>query len=256
MTIRIAGVSFACGATALLSSLTLALANLPPFVAIAAEPGSPTSPAPAASAPDPFVLPVNFFPVVATAFDDLARRVEVFVGMFTRGEAEGTGAIWLHPENGSERRLIAEAGYRSPRPSADGHRVAFLREGRPGLLDLASGETRLLPGTERYQRLYGWDEAAGLLLAARGDGDLVRIRLEDGTVTTAAPVAPADLRRLEVLGRMTPEGGVLLLRDNGKLWAVAEKRWGVSEPDPKFVRPSPVFDPAWSPAGILYVSPP
>ena len=212
---------------------------------------SPVKP-PATS--DLVVHVAGFFPAVGTAVGDMAQMVDMFVGMFTRGDATISAALWLHQQDGSERRLTADDGYSSPRPSRDGSRVAFLRQGRAGILDVASGSVRMLPGDGVYRRLYGWDEDFGLLLALRGNSTLVRIRIEDGTEAATEPSVGADLTKLEALSCMTPYSGVLLVRDNGGIWGVVEKRWGVAENARLLSRHHPIADPAWSPLGIVYVS--
>lgn len=198
----------------------------------------------------------SFFPAIEKAAGDAATMVEAYIGMLMRGDGDPVASsLWLYSESAPHQRLTTDGGYRSPRPSRDGARVAFLRNGRPGILDVAAGAVRVVPGDTSYEYLFGWDEAAGLLLAANGDGTLVRLRIADGRAEPLAgpPATSQQLAAMETLARMTPSPGVYLVRENGGTWAVMEKRWGATDNDRKFTRKHPIAEPTWCAAGIVYV---
>lgn len=196
----------------------------------------------------------SFFSAVGQTADDVIRMVNEFQSSF-RGEGELSSDLWMYSEASGHRRLTTDGGYRSPRPSRDGSLVAFLRNGHPGILDVASGNVQLVPGETSYEHLFGWDEKKRMLLVDKGGGILIRLNIVDGHPEPMADSSASkqQLAALETLARMTPSPGVYLVRESGGVWAVMEKRWGVTYNDRKFTRNHPVAEPTWCAAGIVYV---
>lgn len=197
-----------------------------------------------------------YYPAVLNMVGDVAEKVEMFVGMIIRGDNESSGDLWCYGVDGNHRRLTNDGGYTSLRPSKDGSHVAFLRQGHLGILDIGTGTVRLLPGDTVYERLLGWDESLGMLLAARKDNFLVRLHIADGRseAMMASPLRGKERADLEVLARMTPSPGILMVSGYNDEWFVLEKRWGATENALLFTTKHPLSDPTWCEAGIFYVA--
>ncbi len=138
---------------------------------------------------------------VSLAVSADGRRVAVSLGA-----GEGNGSIWVRPTGRGQPARISFGGLdRRPAWSPDGRMVAFVRDTMNGgnvygrLAD-GSGEDRLLAKLDRPIQEVVWAPDGQWLVVrtdngASGNGDLVRVRVADGTAmpltdTPATEVQP------------------------------------------------------------------
>ncbi|WP_162138098.1 hypothetical protein [Pararhodospirillum photometricum] len=192
---------------------------------------------------------------MSAAGSDLLQQIQAVMALYTRGDEGQGGAVWRQRGTNDAQCVTSGGGYTSPRPGRDGRQIAVLRDGRPRILDLDTGEETPVPGTATYQRLYGWNEAAGTLLLQAGP-QVVSVALADGSATPLAAVSSETGTQLDALTRLTPEGAVLLVRHTGGVWAIMERRPGEATGRRVVSRPVPLAEPAWSAAGVVFLAPP
>ena len=211
----------------------------------------------ASTAPQIVALVQNFYPHLHTIVHNTAEAINQFAGVFMRGDTASAGEIWLFVQN-QPQRLTQDGGYTSLFSNVTGTKVAFLRAGKIGILDVATKKPIAIPTQAVIVRLLGWDELNGRLLAMRSDQYVVSIEIADGRVHAIQDRAASseEITELDVLAHMTPSPGVFVIQDNGGRSAVTEKKWGVQERTTYFVANCKVSDPTWSTAGIFYLSEP
>jgi Tol biopolymer transport system component len=169
------------------------------------------------------------------------------------GQGDTRGGIWIQNLDGKGRQWVTEGSW--PRWSGDGASIAFTLENSLRLLDVASGEDKLLVDESFAQRPggFGWsrDGKRVALITRRVAGGPRELFLIDVTASAdSAQLLNPRMARPGMFG-----GHVSWSPDDKQLAFTIDSYIHVLEvdgkSDPKYVpgQSAPSRDPAWSPDG-------
>ena len=168
---------------------TVGAADVPPAAQSPAAGDAAASPPPAAGPAESDWL-IEFFPLLAEHTQQVIALFANIIELMARGDEElgaalpltaAAGDVWRYDlGSATARRITSDGGYATPLPAPGDGRIAVIHEGALALLDPAAGSRRAIDDTSDYARVLAWSADRTELLALTRQGELRRVRVEDG----------------------------------------------------------------------------